>query len=161
MDEPPKAKPLKKNKRKRSEGEERVHKLLIGLDVLAKDEEWWPQCKDKGVLRFDFFVISRGGRAGLIEVDGRQHFEVVLDLRVDEIELANIKRRDTIKNRFARERGLSILRVAYTELNHVEKWVSDYIRDLEFSKEPIHRFSSPLLYINPFGDDVNSGCVIC
>jgi len=164
-DTPKKAKPLVKNKKgvnkkKRSEGEERVANLLLELNILAKEEEWWPQCKDKGVLRFDFFVVVKGGRAGVIEVDGRQHFELVPDLGVDEIELQHIRRRDIIKNKFAKERGLSMLRIAYVDHSKLGVWVSDYLRDMETATQAIYRFSSPLLYVHPFGEEDGGGCVI-
>ena len=67
---------------------------------------------------------------------------------------------DLRKNRFCRDRGISMLRVSYEEQERIERWITDYVRDLGAARVPIFRFSSPLLYVNPFGDEPG-GCAVC
>lgn len=150
--------PPKKSKKKRSEGEIRVSKLLSGLDILSKEEVRFPQCRDKNPLPFDFLIIVNG-RAAVIEIDGEQHFMPVIALHVGEEELKGIKRRDIIKNRFLRERSISLLRVSYTELNHLEKHITDFITNLKSTKVPIYIFVSSLMYTNPFDEPVSECCI--
>jgi hypothetical protein len=139
-------------KKSRSDGEQRVSTLLLGLGVLCDEERWWPQCRDKAPLRFDFFVLVEG-KGALIEVDGRQHSEVVPDLCVGVEELAIIREHDRCKNLFARANKLSLLRVAHTDMRLLEKWVIEFLEGVKLSKDPVYRFSSPALYPDPFGDE--------
>jgi hypothetical protein len=148
--DPPKARSPKPARKGRSQGEQRVATLLLGLGLLTEEEKWWHECRDKGPLRFDFFVLVNG-RAGVIEVDGRQHFEVVPDLGVDEEALAVIRRHDVQKNRFLKDRGISLLRVAHSDHALLEKWVTDFLARLRKENEPIYVYSNASLYTNPYG----------
>jgi hypothetical protein len=146
----------------RSSGELRIAQLLSGLDVLVLEEMWWKQCRgDHQPLRFDFFVVVNG-RAGVIEFDGEQHFRTVVTptFIMTEEGLAQRKDYDLRKNRFCRDRGISMLRVSHAEQDQVERWVTDYVRDLGAARTPIFRFSSALLYVNPFGEDAGR-CAVC
>jgi hypothetical protein len=144
-----------------SEGARRITTLLLGMDVLFHKELYYHQCRDRSPLRLDFFVVVKG-RVGVIEYDGRQHFEVTSVFKVDAEKLAEGRKRDIIKNRFLRDRSISLLRISYQEDATIEKWVTDFIRALESATTPVYRFSSPLLYINPFGDEPGRGiCSIC
>lgn len=146
----------------RSSGELRIAQLLSGLDVLVVEEMWWKQCRgERQPLRFDFFVVVNG-RAGVIEFDGEQHFKPVVTATfiMTEEGLAQRKDYDLRKNRFCRDRGISMLRVSYEEQERIERWITDYVRDLGAARVPIFRFSSPLLYVNPFGDEPG-GCAVC
>ena len=148
-----------KKGKKMSDGAKRIYTLLMGLNVLFHIEVRYAQCKDHLPLPFDFVIVING-RVGIIEYDGRQHFELVEDFHKNgEADFNKQKRHDITKNRFARDRSLSLLRVSYAEDKYIEKWVTEYVCALKTAKYPVYTFSSPLLYMNPF-DDEPSRCVI-
>jgi len=158
--EPIKTTPNKpKRKAGPSNGAQRIEKLLKGMDILYSMEVSYAQCKDKKVLLFDFQIIVNG-RVGMIEYDGKQHFEETPIFKIDAEKLARSKIRDIIKNRFSRDRSISMLRVAYTEDVHLEKWVNNYIDQMKAASKPVFVFQPPLLYSNPFDDKDEWGCVV-
>jgi hypothetical protein len=64
------------------------------------------------MLPFDFYFTLYGHRF-LVEYDGQQHF-FPMDFFGGEGGFAEQKRRDEIKNTFAREYGFDLIRVPYT-----------------------------------------------
>lgn len=151
--------PKTKKKNELSAGAQKIKTLLEGMDVLFTMEVSYSQCKDKNVLRFDFQIIVNG-RVAMIEYDGKQHFEETPVFKIDAVKLAKSKQRDIIKNRFCRDKSISLLRIAYTEDDHIQKWVTDFINSLKTTQKPLYVFQSPLLYPNPFADDEGWGCLI-
>jgi hypothetical protein len=87
------------------------------------------QCEDRQLFP-DALVTLTNGHQVLIECDGPQHFGSVnwfgepSDFR-DQIE------RDLAKNRYAMDRGMSLLRISYAEYNRVEQELDDFFRELE------------------------------
>src|ERR1019366_2763364 len=122
--EPPTMETVKKGKNKKrednmSEGVRRIYTLLRGLDILCHMEVRYHQCSDIKPLPFDFLIVVNG-RVGLIEYDGRQHFELVPTFHKNgEEDLKKQKEHDVIKNRFCRAKQISLLRIAHTEDKYI------------------------------------------
>lgn len=150
--------------RKRSKGEIQVSKILATMDILSHEEVSWTQCRDKRVLRFDFFIVVplSKGKTAVIEVDGRQHFELLVGCHFgnNEGELAITKQHDTYKNNFLKERGISLLRISYLELTFAEVLIKQFLLDVAGSSKSIYRFSNQKLYSNPFGNKQGHSCII-
>jgi very-short-patch-repair endonuclease len=102
-------------------GEKRVHEVLQMLDVEFTEQARFSDCCDRQQLRFDFYVPSR---RLLIEFDGRQHYETSEKWGGEE-KLADIQRRDAIKDRFAAEHGYRLLRIPYWEYQHIDNLLLD------------------------------------
>jgi len=68
-------------------------------------------------LRFDFFLLDRNI---LIEYDGEQHYrpKVVFGGKK---EFEKIQQRDQIKNQFATDNNIKLIRIPYTDYNKIEK----------------------------------------
>ena len=104
-----------------SAGEQRIRESLQMLDVECVEQACFNKCRNRRPLRFDFYVPSH---RLLIEFDGRQHYENS-KLWGGEEELAEIQRRDAIKNRFAERHGYRLLRIPFYEYENIETILLD------------------------------------
>lgn len=142
-----------KGKGKKSAGARRIEAFLSGMDITYQDEVRYAKCKDHCPLPYDYVVYIVGGGigvVGIIEYDGKQHFEKVDHFQADDEAFARQKAHDCLKNNFARKQGWSILRISYLEKDHIEKIVSEYVTKMREGKriEVFHPASS---YPDPFG----------
>lgn len=75
----------------------------------------------------------------LLETDGQQHFHVIkFDSLTDNLE--NIKRRDQIKNDYARRRNIHLLRLSYSEFDKYDLHIKHFIALITQSAEVVHMF---------------------
>jgi hypothetical protein len=140
-----------------SEAERRAEALLKGLGVQYLSQVRLPGLKDKKLLVIDF-VIFVNGRVGIIETDGEAHFHLVpVFHKRGEVDFINQKRRDVIKNRFTRDEGISLLRIAYTEDARIEQFITDFIASMKKANARIATFSSPLMYPDPYEENNTTG----
>ena len=102
---------------KLSKGELKIAKLLNDLNISFKREYNIPDSNTK--FRYDFYLPDLNI---LIEYDGRQHFEPVTAWG-GEKELLNIQKRDKTKNKIAKEKGYKLIRIKYTEINNIKKYL--------------------------------------
>jgi very-short-patch-repair endonuclease len=80
-------------------------------------EKTFSTCKDKYLLRFDFYLTEYDL---LIEYDGKQHFEA--GWYKDENKLSLTQKHDKMKNDWCKENNKDLLRLSYDE---------DYIKNLD------------------------------
>lgn len=66
--------------------------------------------------RFDFILYPDSKQIRLVEFDGEQHFK---EWRLSDEPLSERKKRDEIKNNFAKENNIPLVRIPYTELNNI------------------------------------------
>ena len=159
MDAPDSTKKVTKNTMKSltgaSKGEDRIDKLLKGMDIIYESQKSFTQCKDKRCLPFDFMIVVNG-RVAVIEYDGRQHFEIVKEFHkgdpIDSKEAFDKgHRHDITKNMFTIKYNISLLRISHKEDEHIEKWVVDFIEALRKSNKRVEMFSNLILYSEPYG----------
>ena len=74
-------------------------------------------CKYVYVLRFDFALFKDNEFIGLIEYDGRQHFEPI-DVFGGQEGFAKTKKRDEIKNIYCKTHNIPLLRIPYWEFQN-------------------------------------------
>jgi very-short-patch-repair endonuclease len=117
----------------KSEGERLVHRLLRELgygyftDYLVEHT-----FEELGKLRFDFFLRNP---PLLIEFDGNQHYEGSRFHRTRTEWLESIER-DEAKNRFCREKGISLLRIPQVYIRFPKKLkglIADFIEKIHNS----------------------------
>ena len=96
---------------KSSKGEHMIEKLLNEHNVNFIKEKTFKDCVDKIKLRFDFFIDN----SYLIEFDGRQHFESIIEWGGKEA-LLETQKRDKIKNDYCNSHNIPLIRIPYTKL---------------------------------------------
>lgn len=107
-------------------GEHYIHTLLEEMGVEFEPQYTFHECKSVYVLRFDFAIFDKAKLIGLIEYDGRQHFEPV-DIFGGDIGFLNTQKRDDIKNTYCKMHNLPILRLPYTlSLSEIKQQICEY-----------------------------------
>ena len=96
---------------KSSKGEKEIENFLKINNIDFITQKTFDGCKDKNLLRFDFYLIDKNI---CIEYDGIQHFKKI-DFWGGEKGLTEIKRRDSIKTEYCNENSISLLRIKYNE----------------------------------------------
>ena len=163
-----KAKDKTRSKRKKSHGIQRIENHLLirkNYKVTYHLEQTFCDCRHERELPFDVFIIV-DGMPGIIEYDGRQHFEPTnFGGKSSDAELRqklDVQRtHDIVKNNYTREYSISLLRIAYTDDNKIEELVDKFINDMRRSRNRVEIFSDTELYKNPYGPPLeSSGCQI-
>lgn len=100
-----------------SKGEKMVGRWLEAAAIEFERQKWWPECKDRLPLRFDFYVP---GLNLAIEYDGPQHFPEHVELfKWAQKENPEITwKHDQIKNEYCANAGRHLLRIPF---NHTDK----------------------------------------
>lgn len=108
------------NKCKSSEsiGEMRIRMYLEEKGLKFIQEHWFRDCRDIKPLPFDFYVPERNM---VIEFDGRQHFE---DTGYFSYGIEKTQEHDKIKNQYCKDNGIDLIRIPYTQINHIDEILS-------------------------------------
>jgi len=94
-----------------SKGEKKINEILDNNNIKFEREKSFDGCRNKYPLRYDFYLPEYNL---LIEYDGKQHFEPVSAF--GGIKSFNeIIKNDNIKNHFARNNNIKLLRISYKE----------------------------------------------
>lgn len=124
----------------KSTGEKIVNEYLINNNLYYETQYTFENCKNKKLLRFDYFVENKI----LIEYDGKQHFKPVdfggKGEEYAEKELKLRRKHDEIKSNYCIENNIYLVRIPYWEeefeyildnifayFNFLEKDVNDKI----------------------------------
>jgi hypothetical protein len=99
--------------RKESFGESYIKELLEEKDIKYQSQYIFDDCRYIYPLRFDFAIFYNNKLLGLIEYDGRQHFEPI-EFFGGEDEFVKRKKRDEIKNNYCNVFNIQLLRLPYT-----------------------------------------------
>ena len=94
-----------------SKGEAKVRVFLETMNISFEEQKTFKGCRDKNLLRYDFYVEKHNL---LIEYDGAQHFFPV-DHWGGQKALENTQRRDKIKDNYAKDNEIKLLRIRYDE----------------------------------------------
>lgn len=106
-----------------SRGETAVANWLTEHGFEFKRETSYPDCRDKGLLRFDFEVQTKNGIV-LIEYNGKQHYEPIAYFGGQKRFETN-QRRDRIKKAWAKKKGLPLLVIPYNR--HADKLLVKFL----------------------------------
>ena len=68
------------------------------------------------VLRYDFFIPSKNT---LIEFDGEQHYKFFPKFHRDIADFEVMQKRDKIKDRFAQDNNLTLVRILWNEMKQI------------------------------------------
>lgn len=99
--------------RVQSSGEEYVECVLKEFNFDFIPQYKFDDCKFKYILRFDFALIKNDKVLGLIEYDGKQHFEPIAFFGGED-GFKESKERDQIKDIYCKLHNIPLLRLPYT-----------------------------------------------
>jgi hypothetical protein len=112
---------------KQSKGEKKVLSVLENTAVTFETQKRFNSCKYKKLLPFDFYVNN----SFLIEYDGKQHFKPInfsgkgAEWAIKNYELGKL--RDNIKTQWAKDNGIPLVRIPYTEFNNIKQIIKDSV----------------------------------
>lgn len=119
---------------KESKGEKKISKVLEEINIPFETQKRFNTCKYKNTLPFDFYVSN----SFLIEYDGEQHFEPInFAGKGDEWADKKFKLgqlRDNIKTQWAKDNGIPLVRIPYTEFDNIEQIIRDSIEKYSIQK---------------------------
>ena len=134
-----------------SKGEDVVRNLLINNNYLFSTQETGPKCKKS--TRFDFCIKNRFGRnIAIIEVDGEQHHRKIPFWNKSNSSFLEDHSRDLIKNRFCKDRNISLLRIR-DNAPHLQYKVLKWLTNLDIDN-PTLSFENKFEF-NKYGDFKN------
>lgn len=111
-------------------GESYIESLLVDFDIDFKQQYTFEDCKFVYVLRFDFGILYNDRLLGLIEYDGKQHFEPI-DFFGGEDGFRKTQERDKIKNAYCKSHNIPLLRLPYTlSINEIKTKIYEYYLSL-------------------------------
>lgn len=96
-----------------SSGEDYIRNLLTEYNIDFIPQYTFDDCKLKYTLRFDFAIIDNEKLLGLIEYDGKQHFEPIEFFGGVE-GFNETKKRDEVKNIYCEIHNIPLIRLPYT-----------------------------------------------
>jgi very-short-patch-repair endonuclease len=107
-------------KQKSSLGENKIAAFLTKRNIKFAREHEFADCLSPNQVpyRFDFFIEAKNT---VIEFDGKQHFEAAPNFHgkdADE-QLAKQKMYDRQKDRYCKEKGILMIRIAYFDIKKV------------------------------------------
>ena len=107
-----------------SKGETAIAKFLTSNNINYIREKKFDDCKNKSQLPFDFFLPDYNL---LIEYDGKQHFEPVDYFGgIDGLNKCIIN--DKIKNKYAEDNKIKLLRIKYNNFNNINNILEEEIK---------------------------------
>jgi hypothetical protein len=123
--------------RVQSFGESFIKAILEEIGTEFIPQYSFPDCKHINVLHFDFAIIKNNYVLGLIEYDGRQHFEPV-DFFGRQEGFERTQKRDQIKNQYCKLNNIPLLRFKYTlSLSEIREELYKYYLSLTTAVVPM------------------------
>lgn len=112
-----------------SKGEQKIANLLTEYGLKFEREKSFEDLRDERKLRYDFYVED----LYLIEYDGKQHFIQDSGYGAD---LVNIQKRDQLKNDYAKEHGIPLIRINFQRYDdfNVEDLIPDQYKTVLLKK---------------------------
>lgn len=113
-----------------SSGEEYIASLLKEFNIDFDPQYIFDDCKYTYVLRFDFAILRNNKVIGIIEYDGKQHFEPIDFFGgIEGFEKTQI--RDNIKNNYCKSKNIPMLRIPYAmSINEIKDVIYEYYLSL-------------------------------
>jgi very-short-patch-repair endonuclease len=101
---------------KESFGERKIREYLEINKIMFEKEKKFDKCRNKNHLLFDFYLPEKNI---LIEYDGEQHFKPI-NFFGGKHTHKKVLINDNIKNEFAKQNNIKLLRIPFTELEKID-----------------------------------------
>ena len=123
---------------KQSKGAKEVARVLTNLKLNFVVEYTFHDCRNERLLPFDFCLLnSEKEVVGLIEFDGKHHYEVVVYGSVTKeryrraySDYRQRRRNDQIKTNYCLRHHIPLLRIPYWEQEQIESLVQEWLKQL-------------------------------
>lgn len=102
-----------------SVGVKKIKMVLETLGISYVQEKWFLDCRDIKPLPFDFYLPDYNT---IIEFDGRQHFE---ETNYFSHSIGATQKHDCIKNEYCKKNQINLIRIPYTQINHIEDIINN------------------------------------
>ena len=117
-----------------SKGENAVSGVLVKNNIIFKRQCKFSSCKNKRPLAFDFVFKSKNSDAKfkIIEYQGRQHYEQMgfgTNKEKAKLVFIDLQKRDEIKRKWCRKKGIPLLEIPYWNFKKIEKLVEEFINE--------------------------------
>lgn len=113
-----------------SKGEKAVRKYLMKNNISFEEEQTFEGLKYINLLRYDFAIYDYKGKLNsLIEFDGLQHTKPV-ELFGGEKYFKLSQKRDSIKDKYAKDNNIPLLRIPYEDLNDVDDILNNWFEKI-------------------------------
>jgi very-short-patch-repair endonuclease len=116
-----------KCKFKKSKGERTVENFLMKNGIEFESEKQFEDCKNIKPLRFDFYLPKLNV---LIEYDGEQHAKANNKFHKNKASFVKTQFRDEIKNQFAKNNDMRLIRIAYKQWNQQPRIENELRKEL-------------------------------
>ena len=117
-----------------SKGENKIAKYLLDKNIRFTKNKIFKTLKDKSYLKPDFYLDDL---ILLIEYDGEFHYKALMGstLKEKQKNLEDCQRRDKIKNKWAEENNIPLLRIPYWDFDRIEELIEAFILEHTSPKE--------------------------
>ena len=113
-----------------SSGEEYIENVLKEFHINFIPQYKFDDCKLKYVLRFDFAILNNDKLLGLVEYDGKQHFEPI-DFFGGAEGFRQTQIRDEVKNTYCKSHNIPLMRLPYTlSFDEIKEKIYEYYLSL-------------------------------
>jgi very-short-patch-repair endonuclease len=103
-------------------GENKIREILKSLDVNFLEQHSFSDCRNKKILKFDFYLPEYNT---IIEYDGKQHFQKGWN---SDVEFKRTKINDSIKNEYCHDKNIKLIRIPYYEFENIENIINENIQ---------------------------------
>ena len=119
-----------------SKGEQEIRNVLTKIKYNFDEQYRIKKCKNKYPLPFDFVIWKNNQCLGLIEFQGRQHYEPIAwgsnSVSAEE-SLFKVQKHDNIKVTYCKQNNIPLLIIPYWEKPNIESLLVKFINTLEES----------------------------
>lgn len=102
----------------KSKLEAKCYHILDKYNIKYTPQKTFEGCKDKILLRFDFYTVING-KEYCIETDGNQH-DVPIPVFGGLKALENLQRKDKIKNEYCKKNNIKLIRIKEKDFKNME-----------------------------------------
>ena len=117
--------------------EREIIKILEKYKIFFEHEKKFNDCRDKGLLRFDFYLPDYNI---CIEYDGEQHYMPVKFNGIDLLRATKIfndcQKRDVIKTNYCKNNNIKLIRIPYWEKKTLENFLLKTLKSQIFLIAP-------------------------
>lgn len=110
-----------------SKGEEKIEQFLKEKNVKYKREYVFENCRNKSVLRFDFYLLDYNM---CIEFNGEQHYKPI-DIFGGINGFLKQQERDKIKEEYCNSNNIKLIKISYLEFENVDKILNNILVTVE------------------------------
>lgn len=118
-----------------SKGEELIHEYLLSVGIFNTPQFSFIDCRNKYPLPFDFYVECND-RFGLIEFQGKQHYEITEFFGGQEA-FEYRKYNDNIKAKYCEDKNIPLLLIHYNDIKKINELLCEFIETIKISGKNI------------------------